>query len=96
VLTDTYSDLRCEGTLWAEGSELVGQLSYPLTVAGRYVIKKCDPPFLIRYLSQTRDAGFVTERTIVLQQVTEGTEILIDSLSGMGGSAPSTSTETLL
>jgi hypothetical protein len=73
--SDIYSDLRWEGTPWADGSELVGRLNYPLTVAGRYVIKKCDPPFLIRYLSQTRDAGFATERTILLQQVTEGTMI---------------------
>ena len=70
--SDMYSDLRWDGTPWAEGSALVGQLNYPIVVSGRYVIKKCDPPALIRYLSQTRDTGFATERTITLEQMTEG------------------------
>jgi hypothetical protein len=39
------------------------------------VIKKCDPPALIRYLSQTKDAGFATERTIILEQRMPGTLI---------------------
>ena len=73
--SDIYSDLHWEGTPWAEGSALVGQLNYPIVVSGRYVIKNFDPPVLIRYLAQTRNAGFATERTILLQQVTEGTLI---------------------
>ena len=77
--SDMYSDLRWDGTPWAEGSALVGQLNYPIVVSGRYVIKKCDPPALIRYLSQTRDAGFATERTITLEQVTEGTQIRVEA-----------------
>jgi hypothetical protein len=74
-----YSDLRWDGPPWAEGSALVGQLNYPIVVSGRYVIKKCDPPALIRYLSQTRDAGFATERTITLEQMTEGTQIRVEA-----------------
>jgi hypothetical protein len=67
-ISDMYSDLRWEGTPWAEGSAIVGQLNYPIVVAGRYVIKECDPPALVLYLSQTQDAGFATERTIILEQ----------------------------
>jgi hypothetical protein len=70
-----YSDLRWDGTPWAEGSAIVGQLNYPIVVSGRYVIKECDPPALIRYLSQTQDAGFATERTITLEQLVQGTLI---------------------
>src|SRR6266567_9027064 len=77
--SDIYSDLRWDGTPWAEGSAIVGQLNYPIVVAGRYVIKQCDPPALIRYLSLTQDAGFATERTIILEQGTEGTRIRADA-----------------
>lgn len=73
--SNIYSDLHWEGTPWAEGSALVGHLNYPLMVSGRYVIKECDPPTLIRYLSRTRNAGFATERTIILEQLTKGTLI---------------------
>ena len=77
--SDMYSDLHWDGTPWAEGSALVGQLNYPIVVSGRYVIRKCDPPVLIRYLSQTRDAGFATERTITLEQLTDGTLIQVEA-----------------
>jgi len=73
--SDMYSDLRWDGVPWAEGSALVGQLNYPIVVSGQYVIRKCDPPALIRYLSQTQDAGFATERTVTLEQLTKGTLI---------------------
>jgi uncharacterized protein YndB with AHSA1/START domain len=77
--SDMYSDLHWDGTPWAEGSAIVGQLNYPIVVIGRYVIKKCDPPELIRYLSQTRQAGFATERTIVLEPLAGGTMIRVDA-----------------
>ncbi|SRR6266568_3670827 len=77
--SDMYSDLYWEGVPWKEGSALVGQLNYPIVVSGRYVIKECDPPALIRYLSLTQDAGFATERTIILEQGTEGTRIRADA-----------------
>jgi hypothetical protein len=35
---------------------------------------------MIRYLSQTRDAGFATERTIMLEQLAGGTKIRADAL----------------
>src|SRR5260370_1794209 len=71
-VSDIYSDLRWDGTPWAVGSAIAGQLNYPIVVAGRYVIKKCDPPALIRYLSQTEDAGFATETPITLDQSLQG------------------------
>jgi len=74
-----YSDLRWEGVPWAEGSALVGQLNYPIVVSGRYLIKKHDPPVLIRYLSQTRDAGFATERTITMHELLNGTLIRVEA-----------------
>jgi hypothetical protein len=77
--SDMYSDLHWEGAPWAVGSALVGQLNYPIVVSGRYVIRRCDPPELIRYLSQTRAAGFATERTITLEQRTEGTLLRVDA-----------------
>lgn len=77
--SDIYSDLRWNGTPWAEGSALVGQLNYPIVVSGRYVIRKCNPPKLIRYLSQTRDAGFATERTISLEELRNGTLIRVEA-----------------
>ena len=87
-----YSDLRWEGTPWKEGSSLMGQLNYPMVVSGRYVIKKCNRPTLIRYLSQTRDAGFATERTITLEQLAEGTQIRAEAYvvgkPDMPGGAP--------
>ena len=58
---------------------LVGQLNYPIVVSGRYVIKRCDPPKLIRYLSQTHDAGFATERTISLEELRNGTLIRVEA-----------------
>jgi len=73
--SNIYSGLRWEGTPWAEGSSIVGQLNYPIVVSGRYVIRECNPPLLIRYLSQTEDAGFATERTIILEQRMPGTLI---------------------
>ncbi len=73
--SDMYSDLRWEGKPWAVGSALVGQLNYPIVVSGRYVIRACDPLALIRYLSQTKEAGFATERTITLEEQTQGTLI---------------------
>jgi hypothetical protein len=78
--SNMYSDLHWEGTPWAEGSAIVGQLNYPIVVSGRYVIRNCDPPTMIRYLSQTRDAGFATERTIMLEQLAGGTKIRADAL----------------
>ena len=90
--SEMYSDLHWEGTPWAEGSAIVGQLKYPIVVSGRYVIKKCEPPTLIRYLSQTEDAGFATERTIILEQLAEGTLIRVDAYvvgsPQMAGGAP--------
>jgi hypothetical protein len=77
--SDIYSDLRWEGTPWAEGSALVGQLNYPIVVSGRYVIRKCNPPRLIRYLSQTHNAGFATERTISLEELPNGTLIRVEA-----------------
>ena len=90
--SDMYSDLHWDGTPWAEGSAIVGQLNYPIVLAGRYVIKKCEPPALIRYLSQTEDAGFATERTITLEQVGHGTTsraeaFLVGSPNMPGGGA---------
>src|SRR5579859_4676153 len=32
--SDIYSDLRWDGTPWAEGSALVGQLNFPIVVSG--------------------------------------------------------------
>lgn len=77
--SDIYSGLRWHGTPWAEGSAIVGQLNYPIVVAGRYEIRERNPPLLIRYLSQTKDAGFATERTITLEQLTNGTLIRADA-----------------
>ena len=77
--SDMYSDLRWDGTPWARGSAIVGQLNFPIVVSGRYVIKNCERPTLIRYLSQTEDAGFATERTITLEQLAQGTLIRIDA-----------------
>lgn len=77
--SDIYSHLRWEGTPWAEGSALVGQINYPIVVSGRYIIRKCKPPELIRYLSQTRDAGFATERTISLEETENGTLIRVEA-----------------
>ncbi len=77
--SDMYSDLRWLGTPWAEGSSLVGQLNYPIVVSGRYIVRKCEPPSLIRYLSQTRDAGFATERTIRLDALQDGTLIRVEA-----------------
>jgi hypothetical protein len=90
--SDMYSDLHWDGTPWAEGSAIVGRLNYPIVLAGRYVIKKCCPPALIRYLSQTEDAGFATERTITLEQIVPGTLIraeafLVGSPDMPGGGA---------
>lgn len=79
MFSDMYSDLRWDGTPWAEGSALVGQLNFPIVVSGRYVIRKCNPPALIRYLSQTRDAGFATERTINLEELQNGTRIRVEA-----------------
>jgi uncharacterized protein YndB with AHSA1/START domain len=79
MFSDMYSDLRWDGTPWAEGSALVGQLNFPIVVSGRYVIRKCNPPTLIRYLSQTRDAGFATERTINLEELQNGTRIRVEA-----------------
>ncbi len=77
--SEMYSDLRWEGSPWAEGSALVGQLNYPIVVCGKYVIRKYDPPMLIRYLSQTRDAGFATERTINMEELRNGTLIRVEA-----------------
>jgi|SRR4051794_914876 len=77
--SDIYSDLRWEGTPWAEGSAIVGRLNYPIVLDGRYAIRECTAPALIRYLSQTRDAGFATERTITLEQLGSGTLIHADA-----------------
>ena len=77
--SDIYSDLRWDGAPWAEGSMLVGQLNYPIVVSGQYVIRKCKPPELIRYLSQTHDAGFATERTISLEELHHGTRIRVEA-----------------
>lgn len=90
--SDIYSDLRWDGPPWVEGSALVGQLNYPIVVYGRYVIKACDPPRLVRYLSQTRDAGFATERTISLEELPNGTLIRVEAFvvgqPAMPGGAP--------
>ena len=77
--SDMYSDLHWEGAPWAEGSALAGQLNYPIVVSGRYVIRKCDPPVLVRYLSQTQDAGFATERTITMEELPNGTLIRVEA-----------------
>ena len=90
--SDLYSDLQWEGAPWAEGSALVGQLNYPIVVSGRYIIRKYDPPVLIRYLSQTRDAGFATERTITMEERQNGTQIRVEAYivgePDMPGGAP--------
>ena len=56
----------------------------PLREEGKSPLKlvprdSCDPPELIRHLSQTRAAGFATERTITLEQRTEGTLLRVDA-----------------
>jgi len=75
--SDMYSDLSWHGEPWAEGSLIVGTLHYPIEIYGQYVIKACEPPSLIRYLSQTRESGFATERTIRLEETAEGTRIQV-------------------
>ena len=77
--SDIYSDLHWEGEPWTAGSLLVGRINYPIVVSGQYVIRDCKPPELIRYLSQTQDAGFATERTIRLEQHAEGTRVRVDA-----------------
>jgi len=77
TFSDMYSYLRWEGNPWAVGSALVGQLNYPIVVSGRYVIRTCNPPTLVRYLSQTQDAGFVTDRTTILEELRNGTRIQV-------------------
>lgn len=77
--SNMYSDLHWEGAPWEEGSALVGQLNYPIVVAGRHIVRKHDPPVLIRYLSQTKDAGFATERTITLEKLQNGTLIRVEA-----------------
>ena len=57
----------------------MGTLRYPIEVSGHYEIKTCQPPTLIRYLSQTREAGFATERTLRLEETSPGTIIRVDS-----------------
>ena len=74
-----YSDLRWEGAPWTEGSALAGRLNYPIVVSGRYVIRKYDPPVQVRYLSQTQDAGFATERTITMEELRDGTLIRVEA-----------------
>jgi hypothetical protein len=59
-------------------------------VQWRYVIGKFDPPVLIRHLSQTRNVGFATEWTIILQQIKKGTLIraeayVVGKLEMVGG-----------
>lgn len=93
--SDMYSDLHWDGPPWTEGSAIVGQLNYPIVIAGRYVIKRCEPPVLIRYLSQTRDAGFATERTITLEQVGSGTTIRAESFLVGSPSMPGGGSEFL-
>ena len=77
--SDIYSDLHWDGAPWAAGSAIVGQLNYPIVVSGRYEVRACNPPVLIRYLSQTQHAGFATERTITLEQLIGGTLIRADA-----------------
>jgi len=77
--SDMYSHLRWDGAPWSQGSAIVGQLNYPMVVADQYSIRECTPPMRIRYLSQTRDAGFATERTITLEQLPNGTVIRVDA-----------------
>jgi len=79
VFSDVYSNLGWVGVPWSEGSLIVGTLHYPIEISGQYVIKACQPPSLIRYLSQTLEAGFATERTIRLTQLDEGTLIQVDA-----------------
>jgi hypothetical protein len=79
VLSGVYSNLRWVGKPWVAGSLIVGTLHYPIEVSGQYMIKTCQPPRLIRYLSQTLEAGFATERTIRLEQLGEGTLIHVDA-----------------
>jgi len=90
--SDIYSDLMWIGKPWAEGSHLAGTLHYPIEVSGHYVIKTCQPPVLIRYLSQTREAGFATERTLRFEPLVEGTLIRVDAYvvgePKMAGGAP--------
>ena len=87
-VSDIYSDLRWDGTPWAEGSAIVGHLNYPIVLAGRYEIRECNPPALIRYLSQTHGAGFATERTITLEQLVGGTLIRADAYAWVVPSCP--------
>lgn len=77
--SDVYSGLHWIGQPWVKGSLLVGTLHYPIEITGQYVIKACQPPTLIRYLSQTKEAGFATERTIKLEPSPEGTLIQVDA-----------------
>jgi hypothetical protein len=71
--SDVYSNLSWAGEPWEEGSRLMGTLHYPIELQGQYVIKTCQPPKLTRYLSQTRESGFATERTIRLEALPKGT-----------------------
>jgi hypothetical protein len=77
--SDVYSNLHWAGTPWEAGSRLTGTLHYPIEVHGQYEIKACDPPKLIRYLSQTRESGFATETTIRLEALPEGAVIRVDA-----------------
>ena len=92
AFSDVYSNLRWVGFPWVEGSLIVGTLHYPIEISGQYVIKVCRPPELIRYLSQTLEAGFATERTIRLKELPEGTLIEVDAFivgqPQMPGGAP--------
>jgi hypothetical protein len=74
--SDIYTGpIRWVGEPWVPGSILVGDLRYPLALDFEYLLKACEAPTVIRYLSQSVDSGFAIERTIRLVPV--GTETMV-------------------
>jgi hypothetical protein len=71
--------IRWLGMPWLPGSSLVGRIKYPVTLDFEYLIKACDAPERIRYLSHSLASGFATERIIRVMRLDAGTLIGIDA-----------------
>jgi hypothetical protein len=78
--SDIYAGpIRWVGEPWVPGSILVGELKYPLPLDFEYLLKVCEPPDMIRYLSHSVAAGFAIERTVRLLSLGDETMISVDA-----------------
>jgi hypothetical protein len=77
-ISDVYNDLRWSGFPWTRHSCILGSIRYPHPLPLRYVIEKCEPASIIRYVAHGIE-GAHGLKSIRMLQVSQRLRLLAEA-----------------